>query len=57
MKLSNFIKCQLMVDKVSGVAGGVNKHREKMRVCHNVAESVNDMPHGQSIGHSGLQAC
>ena len=23
-----------------------------MRVCHNVAESINDMPYRQSIGHS-----
>ena len=23
-----------------------------MRVCHNVTESVNDMPYRQSIGHS-----
>ena len=23
-----------------------------MRVCHNVAESVNDIPYRQSIGHS-----
>ena len=52
MKLSNSIKCQLTAGKVSEVAEGINKCREKMRVCYNVTESVNDMPHRQSISYS-----
>ena len=51
-KPSNSTKCQLTAGKVPGEAGGVDKRREKMRVCHNVAESVNKVPHGRSISHS-----
>ena len=51
MKLSNFTKCQLTAGKVSGVAGSIDKHWKKMRVCHNVAKSVNEVPHRQSISH------
>ena len=51
MKLSNSIKCQLTADKVLKVAEDVDKCREKMRVCYNVAESINDVPHRQSISY------
>ena len=51
MELSNFTKCQLTVDKVLKVAEGVDKCWEKMRVCHNVVKSVNEVPHRQSISH------
>ena len=50
-ELSNSIKYQLTVNKVLGVAGGIDECWEKMRVCHNVAKSVNEVPHRQSISH------
>ena len=52
MKLSNSTKCQLTADKVLEVAEGINKHWKKMRVCHNVAESINNVAHRQSISYS-----
>ena len=51
VKLKNFTKCQLTADKVSGVAEGVDKCQEKMRVCHNVVKSVNEVLYRQSISH------
>ena len=52
MKLNNFTKCQLTAGKVSKVAEGINKHWEKMRVCHNMVKGVNDVLYRQSISHS-----
>ena len=51
VKLKNSTKCQLTADKVSEVTEGVDKCQEKMRVCYNVAKSVNEVPHRQSISH------
>ena len=48
---SNFTKCQLTVDKVLRVVRGIDKRWEKVRVCHNVAESINEVLHRQSISH------
>ena len=52
MKLSNFTKCQLTVDKILKVAEGVDKSQKKMRICYNVAESINKVPYRQSISYS-----
>ena len=51
-KLSNFIKCQLTADKVLKITEDVNKCWKKMRVCHNVVKSVNDVLYRQSISYS-----
>ena len=52
MKLSNFTECQLTADKVLRVTEGINKCWKKIRVCHNVTESINDVLHRQSISYS-----
>ena len=52
MKISNFTKCQLTADKVLRIAEDVDKYWEKMRICYNVTESVNNMPYRQSISYS-----
>ena len=52
MKLSNSTKCQLTADKILRKAEDVNKCWKKMRICYNIAESINDVLHRQSISYS-----
>ena len=52
VELNNFIKCQLMTDKVLREAEGVDKCWKKTRVCYNVTESVNNVPYEQRISYS-----